>query len=219
MKMKREAGRDIQKISGTGVPLVREFFQRDPLTCARELIGCKLLWRGCGGIIVETEAYSVQNDEACHTFRRPASRRFVNDHPPGTAYVYLNYGVHWLLNFLVKGGSENGFVLIRALDPTSGIPEMRKRRKTNTLTRLCSGPGKLTHALGIGGKEHGLDFLSGESLSILQYPPAAAIGQGPRIGISKATELPWRFVLSESPHLSAPLLQFTAKLGNKLPGA
>ena len=88
------------------MPVDRGFFMRDPLNCARMLVGCELLWRGCGGIIVETEAYSVRDDEACHTFSRPSSRHFVEIHPPGTAYVYLNYGVHWLLNFLVKGGAE-----------------------------------------------------------------------------------------------------------------
>lgn len=185
--------------------MCREFFKRDPLTCARELIGCELVWRECGGIIVETEAYSVQNDEACHTFKRPASRRFVEEHSPGTAYVYLNYGVHWLLNFLVKDGSENGFVLIRALDPILGIPQMRRRRKTKLLLQLCSGPGKLTQALGINGEEHGLDFLRDKTLAIFQRPPVASVDQGPRIGISKATDLPWRFVLSGSPHLSVPL--------------
>ena len=183
--------------------LERGFFRRDPLTCARMLIGCELLWKGCGGIIVETEAYSVRNDEACHTFTRPSSRRFVADHPPGTAYVYLNYGVHWLLNFLVKGGPEDGFVLIRALDPTRGIPNMRRRRKTGDPKRLCSGPGKLTQALGIDGSSHGLDFLRGKTLKILSSTSRHPIAETPRVGISKAADLPWRFVLKGSPHASA----------------
>ena len=176
---------------------------RDPLTCARMLVGCELLWKGCGGFIVETEAYSVRNDEACHTFSRPSSRRFVADHPPGTAYVYLNYGVRWLLNFLVKGGAEDGFVLIRALAPTRGIPRMRRRRNTDDPTRLCSGPGKLTQALGIDGSSHGLDFLRGNALKILASTALHPVVETPRIGISKATHLPWRFVLKNNPHVSA----------------
>ena len=91
-----------------------------PLECARALIGCELSWNDCAGLIVETEAYAVINDEACHTFSRPSTRAFVERHPAGTAYVYLNYGVHWLLNVLVKGGPEDGIILIRALEPTRG---------------------------------------------------------------------------------------------------
>jgi DNA-3-methyladenine glycosylase len=119
------------------------------------MIGCELIWNGCGGVVVETEAYSVLNDEACHTFTRPSSREFVNRMPPGTAYVYLNYGVHWLLNVLVKGGSEDGFVLIRALEPMRGIEAMTRRRNMTQLKNLCSGPGKLTRALSIDGAFHG----------------------------------------------------------------
>lgn len=186
-----------------GTPLGAEFFRRDPVTCARELIGCELRWRSCGGIIVETEAYSVRSDEACHTFSRPSSRAFVAGHPPGAAYVYLNYGVHWLLNFLVKGGGEDGFVLIRALEPTRGIGRMQKRRGTST--GLCSGPGKLTQALGIDKAQHGRDFLGGNSLLLLRPATAPRVAAGSRIGISKATHLPWRFVLCGSACLSAPL--------------
>lgn len=185
-----------------GARLGAEFFRRDPLTCARELIGCELVWNRCGGIIVETEAYSVRSDEACHTFSRPSSRAFVAGHPPGTAYVYLNYGVHWLLNFLVKDGGENGFVLIRALEPTRGIERMQQRR--GKPSGLCSGPGKLTQALGIDQAQHGQDCLGGKSLLLLRPATSPAIAAGSRIGISKATHLPWRFVLRGSTSLSAP---------------
>jgi DNA-3-methyladenine glycosylase len=181
----------------------REFFQRDPLVCARELVGCELVWNDCGGIIVETEAYSVLNDEACHTFARPSSREFVAERPPGTAYVYLNYGVHWLLNFLVKGGAEDGFVLIRALEPTRGIEKMKRRRATH-LENLSSGPGKLTRALGIGGETHGLDFFSLKSASLHLPARPPTIHAGPRIGITKAADLPWRFVAAGSRFLSKP---------------
>jgi len=186
-----------------GTLIGADFFRRDPVTCARELIGCELLWRSCGGIIVETEAYSVCGDEACHTFSRPSSRAFVAGHPPGAAYVYLNYGVHWLLNFLVKGGVENGFVLIRALEPTRGIGRMQKRRGMRA--GLCSGPGKLTRALGIDQSQHGRDFLGGRSFVLLRPATAPRVAAGIRIGISKATHLPWRFVLEDSSCLSAPL--------------
>src|SRR3989442_1494671 len=100
--------------------LPRAFFQQDPLTCARELIGCELVWNECAGIVVETEAYAALDDEACHTFMRPSAREFVARHEPGAAYVYLNYGMHWLLNVLVKNGAQEGFVLFRALHPTRG---------------------------------------------------------------------------------------------------
>lgn len=199
--MKRRAEKDIQlKFPAF---LGRDFFMRDPITCARELVGCELLWKRCGGIIVETEAYSVVNDEACHTFARPSSRSFVATQPAGTAYVYLNYGVHWLLNFLVKGGEEDGFVLIRALEPRQGLPAMRRRRDTATLTQLCSGPGKLTRALGIDGSVHGLDFLGDSHLTIRRFSTTPQLRQSARIGISKAAHLLWRFHLDGNPHVSA----------------
>src|SRR5213075_3062116 len=118
----------------------RAFFRRDPLSCARELVGAELVWGECAGIIVETEAYLARNDEAAHTFTRPSARAFIEQNKPGAAYVYFNYGVHWMLNVLVKGGRADGFVLIRALEPTRGIPLMRKRRGVHDLVRLCSGP-------------------------------------------------------------------------------
>ncbi len=198
--MKRPASQDIQTEPARFI--TRDFFMRDPVTCARELVGCELHWKRGSGVIVETEAYSVLNDEACHTFSRPSSRRFIADHPPGAAYIYLNYGVHWLLNFLVKGGSEEGFVLIRALEPRRGIPDMRQRRGTDLLTQLCSGPGKLTRALGIDGSSHGLDFFDGCDLSISACADIPVVCQTTRIGISKAAHLPWRFLLKDSPHVS-----------------
>ncbi|MFZ9919741.1 MAG: DNA-3-methyladenine glycosylase [Terrimicrobiaceae bacterium] len=185
--------------------MTREFFQRDPVSCARDMIGCELVWNGVGGVIVETEAYSVVNDEACHTFSRPSSRGFVADQPPGAAYVYLNYGMHWLLNFLVKGGGEDGFVLIRALEPTRGIGEMRQRRGMDDLKNLCSGPGKLTRALGIDGQCHGRDiFVSGGTV-LVERSESLEVLAGPRIGISRSAQLPWRLVLAESRFLSVPM--------------
>ena len=183
----------------------REFFQRNPLSCARELIGCELVWNQAGGVIVETEAYSVRNDEACHTFSRPSSRGFVAEKPPGTAYVYLNYGMYWLLNFLVKGGAEDGFVLIRALEPTRGIEEMRQRRGMNELKNLCSGPGKLTRAFGMDGGFHGRDIFESPGLNLILPSNQPEILEGPRIGISRSAELPWRFTKAGSRFLSAPM--------------
>src|SRR6185312_9171499 len=120
--------------------LSASFFRRDPLTCARELIGTELLWGRCSGIIVETEAYTALNDEAAHTFTRPSARAFIERNKAGAAYVYFNYGVHWMLNVLVKG-TEEGFVLIRALEPRRGVELMKRRRGVNDLRQLCSGPG------------------------------------------------------------------------------
>jgi len=175
--------------------LSRNFFQREPLICARELIGCTLNWNGCSAVIIETEAYSAVGDEACHTFSRPSAREFVSRHAPGTAYVYFIYGMHWLLNFLVKGGPEDGFVLIRALRPQEGLEQMVARCPGVPKHVLCSGPGRLTKALGIDGKAHGFDIFSKNS-SVSIYKPKAHVPvlATPRIGIRKATDLPWRFV-------------------------
>lgn len=182
-----------------------DFFERDPVTCAREMIGCELIWSGCGGVVVETEAYSVLNDEACHTFTRPSSREFVTRMPSGAAYVYLNYGVHWLLNFLVKGGSEDGFDLIRALEPTQGIEEMTRRRNMTQIKNLCSGPGKLTQALAIDGGFHGRDLLSDPVAALLPASRLPRLQACTRIGITRSADLPWRFVAAGSSFLSVPV--------------
>lgn len=187
--------------------LTSEFFRRDPLICARELIGCEMVWQGCGGVIVETEAYSVCNDEACHTFARPSSRDFVARSAPGCAYVYLNYGVHWLFNFLVKGGREDGFVLIRALEPTKGVKAMTLRRNRARLDNLCSGPGKLTRALDISGEHHGADFLGNKNFALREPAGTVSVVAGPRIGITKSADLPWRFTLADSRFVSVKIPQ------------
>lgn len=182
--------------------LPRSFFQRDPLTCARELVGCELVWGACAGTIVETEAYSVIGDEACHAFLRPSARQFIADHVAGTAYVYLNYGIHWLLNVLVKGGSEDGFVLLRALEPTRGIAAMEARRRQAARRALCSGPGKLAQAFGISGADHGRDLCLGRDVGFRAAVTPVRIDEDVRIGISKAAHLPWRFLLRDSPWVS-----------------
>src|SRR5438128_6706067 len=138
----------------------RPFFQRDPLTCARELIGTELIWGDCSGIVVEVEAYAAIDDEAAHTFTRPSARSFIERNKAGAAYIYFSYGVHWMLNVLVKG-EANGFVLIRAIEPIRGIELMKKRRGIDDKKRLCSGPGKLTQALEITDRHHEIDLCEG----------------------------------------------------------
>ena len=177
------------------------FFERHPVECARELIGCEFHWHGCVGRIVETEAYAAEGDPACHTFFRPGARRFVADHPVGIAYVYLNYGVHWLFNVLVKGREQAGFVLFRALEPTEGIELMTMRRGRTDLRHLCSGPGKLTEALGIDGAVHGTAFLDGPETGIFRGSNRGVV-EGERIGISRGKDLPWRFHERSNRHVS-----------------
>jgi len=177
------------------------FFQRDPVTCARELIGCELSWDRCAGIIVETEAYHSVGDEACHCFIRPSARAFVERNRPGAGYIYFNYGVHWMLNVLVKG-KENGFVLIRAVEPTRGIALMRKRRGVHDLHRLCSGPGKLTQAFAITGRHHEMDLCRDEKHCFRSADQPVGVIADQRIGIQRSAHLPWRFTLRGSAHVS-----------------
>jgi DNA-3-methyladenine glycosylase len=180
----------------------RTFFEGDPLVCAKSLIGCELVWGETSGVIVETEAYAEHGDAASHTFLRRGAREFIKKNPAGTLYVYLNYGIHWLLNFLVKGGEANGFVLIRALEPTRGIELMARRRSLSELHRLCSGPGKLTQALAINQKFHGRDFFTITGARILCRRDSVEIDVDRRIGITKAVDLDWRFLLSGSASVS-----------------
>jgi DNA-3-methyladenine glycosylase len=182
------------------------FFERDPLVCARELIGTELRWGKCSGLVVETEAYLTLNDEACHTFTRPSTRAFVERNEPGAIYIYFNYGVHWMLNLLVKGGPRTGLILIRALEPRRGLALMKARRETDDIRRLCSGPGKLTEALDITKRYHETSICAGPRHCLL---PRAETGvrvvEDSRIGISRAKDFPWRFTLAESPFVSRPV--------------
>ncbi len=187
--------------------LTPDFFQRDVLTVARELIGVELVWHGCSGIIVETEAYAVEGDEASHTASRPSAREFVKQNPPGAAYVYFNYGMYWLFNLLVKGGSKDGLILIRALEPVSGIEEMKRRRKKDTARDLCNGPGKLALAMGITGTDHGTLMCgrgrpSGVGLRLPRTGLAHEVSEDVRVGISKAADFPWRFLACHHPDVS-----------------
>ena len=186
--------------------MTRGFFRRDPVLCARELVGCQIELNGCAGIIVETEAYAEEGDPACHTWKRQRARDFVAANPPGTAYVYLNYGMHWLMNFLVSGGERRGFVLLRALEPVEGIPRMTRRRRMKKTEHLCNGPAKLTQALGISGRHHGCDPFGDRDGGWLITEAATPVETlvSTRIGISQAADYPWRFVMKDSPWVSAP---------------
>lgn len=204
---RRAGGRD----DAAPQPLLgQDFFARDPLTCAVELIGCELVWGACRGRIVETEAYAALGDEACHTFLRRGAQQFVNTHPAGAAYIYLNYGIHWLLNVLVKGRagpSADGFVLIRALEPLAGLHLMRKRRgPLIDDLHLCSGPGKLTQACGVPPTWHGRSLCADPRKGFRarsENEPVSVIADV-RIGISRAADLPWRFLLARSRCVSRP---------------
>jgi DNA-3-methyladenine glycosylase len=178
------------------------FFQRDPLTCARELIGAELVWGECSGTLVEVEAYAAIDDEAAHTFTRPSARSFIERNKAGAAYVYFNYGVHWMLNVLVKGDA-NGFVLIRAVEPQRGIELMKKRRGVADVRRLCSGPGKLTQAFAITGRHHEMDLCADpRHCFVCNTRSSFEIVADKRIGISRSAHLPWRFTLRGSPFVS-----------------
>jgi DNA-3-methyladenine glycosylase len=185
------------------------FFQRDVLTVARDLIGVELIWKKCSGIIIETEAYAAEGDAASHVAYRPSTREFVKTHPPGAAYVYLNYGMYWLFNLLVKGGPRDGLVLIRALEPVRGIAMMQRRRRQQAVADLCSGPGKLAQALGIAGRDHGTPMCgrsrpTGLGLRRPKSGWAHEVSEDVRVGISKAAHHPWRFLAHGHPHVSVP---------------
>ena len=185
----------------------RSFFQRDPLNCARELIGTELIWGDCSGIVVEVEAYAAINDEAAHTFTRPSARSFIERNKAGAAYIYFSYGNHWMLNVLVKGVA-NGFVLFRAIEPRRGVEVMKKRRGVDDLRQLCSGPGKLTQALDITNRHHEMDLCVDPRHCFVSNAQATFdIAADKRIGISRSAHLPWRFSLRGSPFVSR-----TAKL-------
>ncbi len=179
------------------------FFDRSVHDVARELIGCRLLFAGVGGTIVETESYE-RDDPACHAYVGLTERTSVLFGPPGRSYVYLSYGIHSLLNFVAEPEGDAAAVLIRALEPTAGLERMRARRGDKSDLDLCSGPGKLTEALGIG-LEHNDADLSRDPFLLL--PPAGeppAVVVGPRVGITKAVDRPWRFSAAGSRFVSRP---------------
>ena len=185
-----------------GKALKRGFFDRGVREVARDLIGATMLVDGVGGIIVEVEAYH-HTEPAAHSYNGPTPRNQIMFGPPGFAYVYRSYGIHWCVNFVCEEEGSAAAVLIRALEPTHGLAAMRRRRHAVDVHALCSGPGKLTEALAITHAQNGLP---------LDMPPIALYARvgkpevvtGVRIGITKAVELPWRYGLKGSIFLSKP---------------
>jgi DNA-3-methyladenine glycosylase len=183
--------------------LQRQFFDRSVHDVAHDLVGCRLFFDGVGGTIVETESYE-RDDPACHAYVGLTDRTETLFGPPGRAYVYLSYGIHSLLNFVCEPEGEAAAVLIRALEPTAGLEAMRERRGDRADGELCSGPGKLTEALGIGLELNGADLGREPFLLLGPEGEAPAVVTGPRIGITKAVERPWRFSAAGSPFVSRP---------------
>ena len=189
----------------------RAFFVRPVLEVARDLVGCVVTHGDTAGVIVETEAYH-HSEPASHAFVGVTPRTRTLFGPPGRAYVYFSYGVHSLLNAVCEPEGVGAAVLIRALEPLEGIDHMRERRGVDAVRQLCSGPGKLTQALGIGLELNDTDLLHGPV--IFGDRPRAwrdvAIGVDKRVGITKAADLPWRFVAAGSRYVSRPVRRLAA---------
>ena len=182
----------------------REFFARSVHEVAPELIGVTLLVDGVGGPIVEAEAYESAVDPAAHGFRGRTPRNASMFGPPGRAYVYRSYGIHWCLNLVCEEEGSAAAVLIRGLEPAQGIELMEKRRGLVDPRLLCAGPGRLCQALGVTRDHDGLP-LDQEPFQLLPAESARAVVAAPRIGISVATDLPWRYCAADSRYLSRPL--------------
>jgi DNA-3-methyladenine glycosylase len=180
--------------------LRRSFFDRSVHKVAPELIGATLMVGGAGGVIVEVEAYH-HTDPAAHSYRGPTERNGIMFGPPGYAYVYRSYGIHWCLNFVCEGEGSASAVLIRAIEPVAGIAAMRRRRGVPEERALCSGPGKLCEALGVTIKHNGL-ALDRAPFELRARADRPEIVVGPRIGITKAVDEPWRYGLKGSRFLS-----------------
>jgi len=179
-----------------------DFFARSVHKVAPDLIGARLLFRGIGGIIVEVEAYH-HTDPAAHSFRGPTPRNAAMFGPPGFAYVYRSYGLHWCLNFVCEREGSAAAVLIRAIEPTEGIAAMRRRRGVADLRLLCSGPGRLCQALDITGAQNAAP-LNRPPFALGRRDATPDIAIGVRIGITRAVEQPWRYGLPGSRYLSKP---------------
>lgn len=169
---------------------------------ARQLIGVTVLVNGVGGRIVETEAYDGE-DPASHSYSGPTERNLAMFGPPAHAYIYRSYGIHWCLNFVCREQGHGAGVLIRALEPVMGLELMRERRGMLDDRLLCSGPGKLCQALGVTRALNGV-ALDAAPFELAPAPPGIEVVTGPRIGISKAVDVPWRFGLAGSRYASKP---------------
>ncbi|MED5615067.1 DNA-3-methyladenine glycosylase [Janthinobacterium sp. P210005] len=178
-------------------------FADDSSSVARQLIGVTVLVDGVGGRIVETEAYD-RLDPASHTYGGMTPRNAAMFGPPGHAYVYRSYGIHWCLNFVCREAGHGAGVLIRAIEPVEGLDAMRERRGVEGERLLCSGPGKVCQALGVSHLHNRL-ALDAPPFLLLAREGDVTVQTGPRIGISRAMDTPWRFVLAGSPYLSKPL--------------
>jgi DNA-3-methyladenine glycosylase len=191
-------------------PLRAGFYERPVLEVARDLIGCTVEHRGARGVIVETEAYH-ESEPACHAYAGLTPRTRTLFGAPGRAYVYRSYGVHALLNAVCEPQGVGAAVLIRALAPVDGIQEMCSRRaallgRPAREHELCSGPGRLTQALGISLEENEGDLSAGP---IRISAPSSdwrevSVVLAPRVGITRAVELPWRFCVADNRHVSRP---------------
>ena len=182
--------------------LRRSFFDRSVHEVAPELIGATLTVGGAGGIIVEVEAYH-HTDPAAHSYIGETERNRVMFGPPGFAYVYRSYGIHWCLNFVCEAKGSASAVLIRALEPTQGLAAMRRRRGVADVRGLCSGPGKVGEALAVSRAQNGF-ALDRPPFEVRARTGVPEIVTGPRIGISKAVDHPWRYGLKGSAFLSKP---------------
>jgi DNA-3-methyladenine glycosylase len=183
--------------------LAREFFARSVHEVAPDLVGTALLVDGVGGTIVEVEAYDHE-DPAAHGYRGRTARNASMFGPPGHAYVYRSYGIHWCLNFVCEGEDVASAVLIRALEPTLGLDAMRARRGLDDPRLLCAGPGRLCQALGVT-REHDGAPLDRPPFELLPREDVPEIVTGPRIGITQAADRPWRYALAGSRFLSRPI--------------
>ena len=185
--------------------LSHAFYDRPVVEVAQALLGCVVRHGETAGVIVETEAYH-QSEPACHAYVGLTARTSTLFGPPGRAYVYRSYGIHALLNAVSEPEGVGAAALIRALEPLAGIDHMRARRGLERLEDLCSGPGKLTQALGITLEDNGSDLAAGPV--VIEAPPPGwkdvEVAVGPRIGITKAAELPWRFAVAGSRSVSRP---------------
>jgi len=183
-------------------PIGRSFFGRSVHEVAPDLIGTTLLVAGVGGRIVEVEAYH-HTDPAAHSFHGQTARNAVMFGPPGYVYVYRSYGIHWCLNFVCEPKGSAAAVLIRALEPQAGLATMRRRRGMSDQRLLCAGPGRTCEALGVTALHNGLP-LDKPPFAILARAEAVEVITGPRIGLTKAIDKPWRYGLKGSRFLSKP---------------